>query len=73
MKLLEKVMIMPVAIPVQAKLQQKIQEVKLLETDCARVTQFLMDDDCVQIKTIQETVDLLKVVNTTFVTTQVIN
>ena len=66
-------MMMPVAIPVQAKLQQKIQEVKLLETDCARVTQILMDDDCIQVKTIQETINLLKVVNSTFVTTQIIN
>lgn len=73
MKLLEKVMMMPVAIPVQAKLQQKIKEVKLLETECARITQILMDDDCVQIKTIQETVDLLKVVNSTFVTTNIID
>lgn len=37
------------------------------------MTQILMDDDCIQIKTIQETIDLLKVVNSTFVTTQIIN
>lgn len=63
----------PIAIPVQAKLQQKIQEVKLLETDCARVLKILENDDCIQIKKIQETVDLLKVVNATLVTTQIIN
>lgn len=50
--LLEKVKLLPVAIPIQAKLQSKISEVKLIEGECAKITQSLLDESNISTNTI---------------------